>query len=209
MSYLSSGKPIFFLFMIGFLLSCQLPLFGQTKPAPTREEIFAKQESKMIYPLIKSGPLSGVLPVEYVTNSPKPNKTVKLIFDFTQSTSSGHQADKVNEGFEEVARILNLHIASGTKKDKLKAIIVLHSGSILSVFNNEFYRQKFKTDNPNLNIIHQLTKAGVMFVVCGQSLALRDFSHELLLPEAGLAFSARSTLTKYAAQGYYTFQIKE
>jgi intracellular sulfur oxidation DsrE/DsrF family protein len=181
--------------------------FSQTT-APTREERFKKLESKMIFPLIKGGSMCGVIPVEGINSKPDPDKEIKLIFDFTQSTSKDNQAKKINEGLEEVARILNLHIAAGVKKEKLKPVIVFHSGSILSILNNEYYQQTYKSDNPNMNILNQLSSTGVEMVICGQSLALRDVPHIMLLPEVKIALAAKTTLTKYKSEGYIEFIIK-
>lgn len=178
-----------------------------TQPSPTREERLKKQESKMVFPLVKGSFLSGVIPVEDITSKPDPAKQVKLIFDFTQSTSTGKQATKINEGLEEVARILNLHIASGVKKEKLKAVIIFHSGSILSVLSNEFYQQKYQSNNPNLDMLGQLNAAGVEMIICGQSLALREIEHRLLLPQVKIALAAKTTLTKYHGEGYFEFPI--
>ncbi len=175
---------------------------------PTREERFKKLESKMIFPLIKGSTMCGVIPVEHITSKPDPNKEIKIMFDFTQTTSKDNQAKKINEGLEEVARVLNLHIAAGLKKEKLKVVIVFHSGSILSVLTNEYYQQTYKSDNPNIDMLNQLTAAGVEMVICGQSLALRDISHNQLMPEVLVAISAKTTLSKYAADGYFNYSIK-
>jgi intracellular sulfur oxidation DsrE/DsrF family protein len=180
-----------------------------TQPSPTREERMKKQESNMVFPLVKGSYLSGVIPVEDITSKPDPNKEVKLIFDFTQSTSTGNQANKINEGLEEVARILNLHIAAGVKKEKLKAVIVFHAGSILSVMKNDFYQQKYKATNPNMDMLGQLSAAGVDLVICGQSLALREIPHPMVLPQVKIAYAAKTTLSKYLGEGYVEFPIKE
>lgn len=188
------------------LVTSNLPLLAQT--SPTREELLKKQESKLIFPLINGGVSCGVVPVQNITSMPDPKKEVKLIFDFTQATSTGNQAKKINEGLEEVARILNLHIAAGVKKEKLKAVIVFHSGSITSVMTNEFYQQKFQATNPNLDILGQLSLAGVELVICGQSLALREIPHPNVLPQVKIAYAAKTTLSKYQGDGYVEFPIK-
>ena len=174
----------------------------------TREERFKKLESKMIFPLIKGGYMCGVIPVDNITSKPGTHIDIKLIFDFTQTTSKDNQAKKINEGLEEVARILNLHIASGVKKTKLKSVIIFHSGSIISILNNEFYQQNYKSNNPNVDMLKQLSSAGVEMVICGQSLALRNVPHSMLLPDVKIALAAKTTLSKYQSQGYIAFEIK-
>ncbi len=195
-----------FMGMLFFTIVANLCLNAQT--AANREEIFKKMESKMVFPLIKGGAMCGVLPVENLDIKSDPDKEVKLMFDFTQSTSTGNQAVKINEGLEEVARILNLHVLAGTKKEKLKAVIVFHSGAIFSVFTDAYYREKYQGSNPNLDLLTQLSAAGVQMVVCGQSLALREIPRADILPFIQVAVAAKTTLSKYHAQGFYEFIIK-
>lgn len=197
-------------FMAAALLAIlsQIDAHAQTSPTgPTREERMKKQEGKMVYPFLKVGHLSGVIPVEDISVKPDPSKEVKLIFDFSQATSKGNQVTRINEGLEEVVRTLNLHMAAGVKKEKLKAAIVFHAGSVVTVLNDDYYRQQFQTTNPNLPLLQQLSAAGVELIICGQSLALREFSHSLLIPQIKIALSAKTTLTSYAGKGFFQFDI--
>ena len=184
---------------------------AQQNPAssPTREERYAKLESKLVFPLIKGSKMTGVIPVENASNKPDANKEVKLIFDFTQSTANNAQGQNVNEGLEEVGRIMNLHIAAGTKKEKLKTVIIFHSGSILSILNDASYQKKYGNANPNNNLFEQLNAAGTELIVCGQSLQLRDVNQKDLQASIQVALSAITTLTKYQQKGYLVFLINE
>lgn len=164
--------------------------------------------SKMIYPLINAGPMSGVLPVEGVNNFSDTRSGMQLIFDFTQSTPAGGQADQVNPGLLEVARVLNLHVAAGYPPEKIKTVIIFHSGSILSLMNAEYYQTNYQKTNPNADLLEKLRKTGATLVVCGQSLALRDFSYTQLQQGIETAISAKTTLTKYQHKGYEKFEIK-
>jgi intracellular sulfur oxidation DsrE/DsrF family protein len=191
----------------GFLFVTDAPA-QNVQPAPTRDERLKKQESKMVFPFVKGSYLSGVIPVENPSLKADPNKTVKLIFEFTQATSAGKQATGVNEGLEELARILNLHILSGVKKEKLKAAVVFHAGAIMSVLSDNYYQQNYQKANPNLNLLNQLVAAGVDLYICGQSLVLREIPSSMVLPEVKVAVSAKTTLSHFAAEGYYEFLIK-
>jgi intracellular sulfur oxidation DsrE/DsrF family protein len=179
-----------------------------TQASPTRDERLKKQESKMVFPMIKGSYLSGVIPVENAALKAGPNETVKLMFDFTQATSAGKQANKVNEGLEEVARILNIHVVSGVKKENIKAVIVFHAGSIMSVLSDNYYQQNYQAANPNIAMLNQLQAAGVELYICGQSLALREISASMVLPQVKVALAAKTTLTHFDALGYYEFVIK-
>ena len=172
-----------------------------------REERFKKQETKMVYPMFNAGVLSGVFPVENATYKPDPSKEVKLMFDFSQATSPGNQATKLNEGLAEVARVLNLHVAAGTPKEKIKAIVVFHAGSISTLLNDSFHQKLFQQPNPNESLLRQLNAAGISLIVCGQSLQLRDQPASNLLPFIQVAFSAKTTFTQYLGKGYNAYAI--
>ena len=184
------------------------PTLSQTSTLQQREERFKKLESKMIYPLVNAGYLSGVLPVENLKEKPDPSQEVKLMFDFTQATSAGNQATNINEGLAEVARVLNLHALAGTPREKIKAVVVFHAGSIATVMNDAYYQKQYQTHNPNAALLQQLKDAGCHLVICGQSLQLREIPDSNLLPFIQVAVAAKTTLTKYHQQGYFLFEIK-
>jgi hypothetical protein len=92
------------------------------------------------YPLIKGTKWTGVLPVKNITDKPEANKVYKLLFDFTQNGTTKGLSDKPNEGLEEIARILNLHAASGILPKNLKAVVIVHSGAYLS-FKQTIYQK--------------------------------------------------------------------
>lgn len=174
----------------------------EAQTSTTREELFKKMESKMIFPVIKGSPLCGVIPIDQITNKPDPNKEVKLIFDFTKASTPGKQAESINAGLEEIARVMNLHVAAGVPKEKLKTIIVFHSGAIFSVMNDNYYFDNYKAGNPNADILSQLKSAKTEMIICGQSLALRDIAQSNLFDYIQVAFSAKTTITKYLQEGY-------
>lgn len=205
----SPKKMVMLVFCGGF----SAVLFAQTEnatPAPlTREQRYAKVEPQLIYPLVKGTMMSGVLPVKDLSNRLDPNEKISLIFNFTQGTANKAQATHINEGLDEVARILNLHIAAGIKKENLKAVIVFHSAAVMSILSNDYYQMNYGGKNPNLDFLNQLKTAGVETVVCGQSLGLRGFTKSELLPQIQIAQSAITTLSKYQHKGYILFEIKE
>jgi intracellular sulfur oxidation DsrE/DsrF family protein len=184
-------------------------IVAQDSKPISKEDRFAKLESKMIFPMIKGSKMTGVVPVDFITNAPDKEEKMKLVFDFTQNTANNAQGRHVNEGLEEVIRILNLHIASGFKKESLKAVVVFHSASILSIMKDEYYQKTYKTNNPNVDLLNQLTTHGVELIVCGQSVMLRELSPDDFLPNIQFALSAKTTLSKYQNIGYILFDINE
>ncbi len=198
-------RPAVFFLLLSLV---QGSLKSQTTSPSVREAKFMQAAAKMVYPLINAGPMSGVLPVAGVTSKPDTKTEARLIFDFTQSTPAAGQAEQINPGLLEVARVLNLHAAAGYPPEKIKSVIIFHSGSILSLMNQPYYQSNYQKANPNQDLLEQLRKAGATLVVCGQSLALRDFSNTQLLQGIEVAVSAKTTLTKYHQAGYQTFEIK-
>ncbi len=196
-------------FAVFIFASTAIQAQTQNTAAVSREERFTKLEPKMIYPLIKGSKMTGVIPIENISNKPDTDKELKLIFDFTQGTFNNAQGTHVNEGLEEVGRIMNLHIAAGYKKENLKTIIIFHSASLLSILNNEYYQKAYGKPNPNNDLFSQFQKAGTGLIVCGQSLQFRELSHTELLPSIQIAFSAKTTLSKYQDKGYIVFTIDE
>jgi len=184
-------------------------IVAQDSKPLTKEDRFAKLESKMIFPMIKGSKMTGVVPVDFINNVLSPETNMKIIFDFTQSTANNAQGSHVNEGLEEVARILNLHLAAGLKRDNLKAVVVFHSASLLSILHDEYYLSKYGINNPNKDILNQLMKNGIDLVVCGQSIMLRELSPGEILPGIQFALSAKTTLSKYQNIGYILFDINE
>jgi intracellular sulfur oxidation DsrE/DsrF family protein len=184
-------------------------IVAQDSKPLTKEDRFAKLESKMIFPMIKGSKMTGVVPVDFINNVLSPETNMKIIFDFTQSTANNAQGSHVNEGLEEVARILNLHLAAGLKRDNLKAVVVFHSASLLSILHDEYYQNKYGNNNPNKDILNQLMKNGIDLVVCGQSIMLRELSPGDILPGIQFALSAKTTLSKYQNIGYILFDINE
>ncbi|MBK8518669.1 MAG: DsrE family protein [Saprospiraceae bacterium] len=196
---------LLFLGMLPMYLAAQISKEQQAQII--KEERFAKVEPRLIYPLIKGGKMTGVIPVDFATNKPASGTKMNLVFDFTQSTGNNSQGSHVNEGLEEVARILNLHIAAGIKKEALKAVIVFHSGSITSLLNNEYYQKNYGSDNPNIDILNKFSQTGVKMVICGQSIQLRELNPDQFLSAMQFAVSARTTLSKYQKLGYILFNI--
>lgn len=165
--------------------------------------------SLLEYPLIKGSKWTGIVPVKKTTDKPDVNKVYKIVFDFTQNGIGKDLTENPNEGLEEVARVLNLHIAAGIKKEHLKATIVVHSGASMSILNNETYFKKFKVNNPNEGLINQLQKAGVKIVLCGQTMNLRGIQENELYKDVFIAVAAKVALVKYQSMGYVLNAISD
>ena len=156
---------------------------------------------KSEFPLLKGGKYSGVLPVKNVDEIPDPNLSYKILFELTQNNPESAKKE-INAGLDEIARIINLHIAAGIHLKNMIPVIVVHAGAINAIRNNEAYKLKYKVDNPNLKLIADLEKIGAKFIACGQSLEMFDVKQEELLPEIKISLSAQTVITQYQLKGY-------
>ena len=156
-----------------------------------------------VYPKFNAGVFSGVVPVEDVTEAPDPDLDYKLMFELTKTktdTISGLNADLV-----EIARVINLHIASGIPENKIFPVVVVHGPALNAFSTNAFYNEKFKKDNPNLELIDELADMGTKFIACGQAMFFFDVDKEALLPIFKVSLTAQTILSSYQMKGYVKY----
>ena len=150
-----------------------------------------------LYPVIKSyGP---VYQIPNAAHKPDPNINYKIIVELTENAS---KPDSLNEWLEAIATLINLHAVEGVPKENIHVVVVLRKMATYAVFGNEMYREKFKADNPNLELIKELHDAGTEFYVCGQTMLKRNIDKSKLVPEAKIASAGLTAITTYQLKGY-------
>lgn len=127
------------------------------------------------------------------------NANHKIIFDVNQSSED---KSVVNKYIETAARFLNMHAKAGLKPEQLHVAMTLHGGAWQDVMTNEAYKEKFGVDNPNFELINQLTEAGVDIILCGQTAGARGLSKTNVNPNVKFALSAMTALLQYQNNGY-------
>jgi len=207
-----------YILIISLIISIPHLSFSQTSVAKNLSDSIAaarkdsmklaKLESIAYYPLIKAGPWSGVLPVEGVDEIPDPKREYKLLFEFTLVFKDTTHA-KLNPGLVEIARVLNLHVASGIPISHIHPVIAVHGPSLYSIENNDVYQKKFKKDNPNYKLIQDLMKNGARFIACGQAMKFLDIKKDELFPGVKVSLTAQTVLSNYIGQGYVWYNINE
>lgn len=160
-----------------------------------------KLKSTTVFPVINAGEFSGVIPVKDPTEIPDPNQDYKLLFELINNNPDSIIKEN-NEGLVEVARVINLHVASGIPLKRIFPVIVIHGGALNAVITNEAYQKKFKTDNPNLKLVGELEKLGAKIIACGQAMAFKNIQREELLPSIKVSLTAQTVLTNYQLKGY-------
>ena len=161
------------------------------------EKIYARAE----YPLLKGSKNSGIIPVAGATEIPDPNMDYKIIFEVV-SNNPDSTIKEINAGLDEVARVINLHVASGIPVSRIKPVIVVHAAALNAIKNNESFQKKYKIDNPSLKLIADMEKMGAQFIACGQAMAFFDVKKDELLPEVKISLTAQTAISSYQLKGY-------
>jgi intracellular sulfur oxidation DsrE/DsrF family protein len=148
-----------------------------------------------VFPIIPN--VGGVVPLPKAAEQPR--KGAKVVFDITANA----KAAEVNKGLERVARLLNLYGAAGLKASDVKVVLVLHGEATRSVLADDAYKARFGADrNPNLPVLRDLQKAGVVVFVCGQALAYKGFKESEVARDIPVALAALTVIVNRQADGY-------
>jgi intracellular sulfur oxidation DsrE/DsrF family protein len=161
------------------------------------------------YPLIKNSKMSGVIPVKEVQEMPDPSMQFKLLIEMTLWSKDSSARKEINAGLAEVGRLINLHVAAGVPKENIHVVIVIHGPALNVYLDNQHYRKKFNTDNPNLDILKQMHEMGTKFLACGQAEYFFGISKEEMIPEAMTALSAQVVVSNYQLKGYVLYHVDE
>jgi intracellular sulfur oxidation DsrE/DsrF family protein len=175
------------------------------RTCPQRRDTLLNK-SRVLFPVIKDlgAPVAEVAVIDEKLD---PKMNYNMVIDFTyfpkMEGKEGKQDSAArNDDIVDVGRILNLHVAGGVPKEKVNIVLAIHAIGMFSFLTNEAYQKKYKIDNPNIHIIEQLSKAGVKFLVCGQSMTWMGYKKEDLLPDVKVAISAQTVLSQYQSKGY-------
>ena len=170
------------------------------------KEKWARIYSEALYPLLKGTKNSGVIPVTGPTFIPDPNMDYKILFEVTGNNPDS-TIKEINAGLDEVARVINLHYASGIPAKRIIPVIVVHAGALNALKTNMAYQRKYKVDNPNLKLIADMENLGAQFIACGQAMAFFEVKKEELLPEIKVSLSAQTVISSYQLKGYILHPI--
>jgi len=151
----------------------------------------------------KTGPIILDYGKVYTVENPHfkvdPTKTYKAVFDIMDSPDD---PTKLNATIETAARFLNMHAQQGVPAEQLIFALVVHHKASKDMSNNEAYKKRYGTDNPNLDLINSLLSAGGRVVFCGQSSAARGIPREDLIEGVELSLSAMTALIQLQDDNY-------
>ncbi len=154
-------------------------------------------QTKWEFPVIKDyGP---VHPLPNAAVQPDKSLQYKILFDVTKA---GTDHDNINMALTHIARLINVYASAGIMPNKMKLVAVIHGPATPIVLNNTEYKKKFGKDNPDLRVISELKKNGVIFYVCGQALADNNYNQEWVNKDITVALSALTVVPTYQLKGY-------
>ena len=165
-----------------------------------------KLKAVEIFPVINAGENAGVVPVKNQDEVPDPKMQDKLLFELT-SNNPDSTIKEVNYGLVEVARVINLHVASGIPLKNIIPVVVVHAGALHALKNNEYFNKKYKADNPNIKVIGELEKIGAKFIACGQAMSFLDIQKEAFLPIVNVSLTAKTVITGYQLKGFVLMAV--
>jgi intracellular sulfur oxidation DsrE/DsrF family protein len=205
-------KPFFitsFLLLSFFSIAQVSPIDSvaekQKKDSIRMEKIFATAT----YPLIKNSKWSGVIPVNDIQENIDPFMQYKLLMEVVLWSRDSAAKKEINGGLAEVGRLINLHIAAGVPIENIQVAIIIHGPALNVLLSNEAYQKKFKTNNPNLDILKQFSALGVKMMACGQAMAYFNYDRKDMIPEVKTTLSAKVILSSYQLKGYVLYKIED
>ena len=140
----------------------------------------------------------------HIDYTPDPETKYNIVIDFLAYSKLEEKetmdAKALNWGLSQIARLINLHVASGIPAENIHVVAAVHGYAGRSFLTDEAYKERYNIPNPNRRVINQLAEYGVDFLVCAQSLG--NITREELLPEAKISLTAQTVITEYQLKGY-------
>jgi intracellular sulfur oxidation DsrE/DsrF family protein len=130
---------------------------------------------------------------------PDKNRIYHAIYDATKASKDSAQ---IVPALNMAGSELNALAVSKIPLSHAKFVVVFHGPAINGILNNEQYKKKFGTDNPNLKVLSDLKKTGVQLFVCGQNLLAENIDPKTISPDVAVASDALIVLMAYQNDGY-------
>lgn len=175
------------------LLLAALPLQAATPRGGTDN----KAAMHWIYPVIPK--FGAIHPRPDAAVQPDPGADYKVFVDVV-STGADHA--KPLPALDRLARIVNMMGYAKVPPAHLHIVALLDEGAAIAGWSNATYRSKFHIDNPNLEIVHALRKAGVQLLVCSQALAGQGLADSAVDPAVTVSLSGVTDPVIYGQRGY-------
>lgn len=159
----------------------------------------AKPDDKTIwvYPVVAK--FGGVHPRPDAAVQPDPNADYKIFVDVV---STPKDMGEVFPSLDRLARLVNLMGFAKVPADHVHIVALLDEKAAVAALDNAHYRKYFKKDNPNLEVLRALHKAGVELLMCSQALAGRGLADGDIDSSVTVSLSALTDPVVYGHAGY-------
>lgn len=129
----------------------------------------------------------------------QPQAGAKICVDIT----AGGKPDELYDSISKLARFINIYGGAGRESHAPQISVVLHGDATLAALKDEVFAQTQQADrNPNLELMRELRKHQVEFLVCGQAMATKGFRPEDADSEVTVAVSGLTALVNLQSSGY-------
>lgn len=149
------------------------------------------------YPRIKGH--GRVLAIPSAADQPDPMREYRLVFSIQ---ADAPRSPAVNSGLDHVARAVNLFALAKVPSSHVHIVAVVFGDATHVVLDDAHHRSVLHGPNPNLDLIHQLRKAGVQVYVCGQAMAEHGFERGWIDPAVRVTLSGLFAVADYQLKGY-------
>jgi intracellular sulfur oxidation DsrE/DsrF family protein len=150
-----------------------------------------------VNPVIKKA--GGVFEVADAVEKPDATLPYKIVIELF---SASEDPKEVNQGLNNVARLINLHVSGGVPASNLEVVVAIHGEATYTITDSKTYEKRYQCPNPNLELFKELAGAGVKLLVCGQSLVARSVPRSTIIPEIKIATSMLTTVTTHQLKGF-------
>jgi intracellular sulfur oxidation DsrE/DsrF family protein len=150
--------------------------------------------------------VGAIVPTE-VNYQPNTTRDYKLLFELIYGRYDSINAKNANSSLTAMARIVNLHVASGIPKERLSIVGVVHNNGLDAFLTNEKYREKYGIDNPSLPLIAEFLKLGARFIACGQTVEMNGNTSTEFIPDLKIALTAQTVLLNTWDKGMFAFKL--
>ena len=140
----------------------------------------------------------GYVEIPNVALAPTTESKYKAIFDATRPAD---RATELVPALNMAGSELNALAAAKVSLSNANFAVVFHGPAVDAILDNDHYKAKFATDNPNLKVIAEMKKQGVAFFVCGQYLAGEKIDPKSLTRDVTVAADALLVLMQYQNKG--------
>ena len=133
---------------------------------------------------------------------PDPSLDYRIVWGIGQGADD--HTKEVNPSLPTIARYVNTLAKWGVPQEKRHIIVMFHqrSDDFDIVMTNDAFAAKYGTNNPNIELISALKRAGVEFRACGQAVVGRKIDAKAINPDIQVDLWAMTSMMNLQMRGF-------